>query len=87
MISSGVGGLYEFIQSEPDELTRLEIVQRVTSKLRRREVIAPESILVTLNFSGDRLIIQAAFRFVDEDHPRQLNLAVDPVGVEVINGD
>ena len=33
-------GLYEFIQSEPDELTRLEIVQRVTSKLRRREVIA-----------------------------------------------
>ena len=80
-------GLYEFIQSEPDELTRLEIVQRVTSKLRRREVIAPESILVTLDFSGDRLIIRAAFRFVDEDNPRQLNIAVDPVGVEVINGD
>ena len=52
-----------------------------------REVIAPESILVTLDFSGDRLIIRAAFRFADEDNPRQLNIAVDPVGVEVVNGD
>ena len=37
-------GLYEFIQSEDTELTRLEITQRVRSKLRKREVILPETI-------------------------------------------
>ena len=62
-------------------------MQRVTSKLRRREVIAPESITVTLDFDSDILIVRAAFRFADEDNPRQLNIAVDPVGVEVVNGD
>lgn len=80
-------GLYEFIQSEPDELTRLEIIQRVKSKLRRREVILPDSIAVTLGMDGDSLLLQAAFQFVGEDGARQLNLAIDPVGVEVVSSD
>ena len=32
-------GLYDFVQSEDDELTRLEIVQRARRGLQRREVI------------------------------------------------
>ena len=34
--------LYDFIQSEDDELTRLEIVQRARLGLQKREVILPE---------------------------------------------
>lgn len=42
-------GLYDFIQSEDTELTRLEITQRVRLKLQKREVILPESIEMVNN--------------------------------------
>ena len=39
-------GLYDFIQSEDDDLTRLEIAQRARVGLQRREVIRPETVQV-----------------------------------------
>ena len=80
-------GLYEFIQSEFDELTRLEITQRVRSKLGRREVILPESIAVTLDLQNDNLIVRTSFQFAEENEPRQLNIVVDSVSVEVVSND
>ena len=62
-------GLYEFIQSEFDELTRLEITQRVRSKLGLREVILPESIAVTLDLQNDNLIVRTSFQFTEENEP------------------
>ena len=46
-------GLYDFIQSEDTELTRLEMTQRVKSKLQRREVILPETIGITITRADD----------------------------------
>lgn len=80
-------GLYEFIQSEYDELTRLEISQRVRSKLQRREVILPESILVNLELLEDSLLVCASFQFQNENDARQLNVMIDPVSVEVVSND
>ena len=80
-------GLYEFIQSEFDELTRLEITQRVRSKLGLREVILPESIAVTLDLQNDNLIVRTSFQFAEENEPRQLNSVVDSVSVEVVSND
>jgi len=80
-------GLYEFIQSEYDELTQLEISQRVRNKLQRREVILPESILVNLELREDSLLVCASFQFRDEDDARQLNVTIDPVSVEVVSDD
>lgn len=80
-------GLYEFIQSEFDELTQLEITQRVRSKLERRKVILPESIAVTLDLQNDNFIVHTSFRFAEEHEPRQLNIIVDSVSVEVVSND
>ena len=77
-------GLYEFIQSEDDDLTRLEIAQRARLGLQKREVIAPESIEVNVDFSDDVFRLRCSFRFLPEDEPRELNVVVSAVGVEVI---
>ena len=77
-------GLYEFIQSEDSELTRLEIFQRVRSKLHKREVILPETIQLQVSFQDGAFNIYCAFRFAGEAEDRRLNIIVDPVSVEVI---
>lgn len=76
-------GLYDFIQSEDDDLTRLEIVQRARTRLQRREVIRPESIEVSVDFCDDTFLLSCAFQFIEEETPRTLSLVIDAVGVEV----
>lgn len=76
-------GLYDFIQSEDDDLTRLEIVQRARAGLQKREVILPESIEVSVDFDGDAFILYCLFQFIEEESPRTLSLVIDAVGVEV----
>ena len=50
-------GLLEFLQAEDDDLTRLEISERVKDKLRRRKEIRAETITVTILFEDDILKI------------------------------
>lgn len=76
-------GLYDFIQSEDTELTRLEIVQRIRSKLKKREIILSETINIKFNFIDDTIRIFCSFRFVEETEDRQLNIVVSAIGVEV----
>ena len=64
-------GLYDFIQSEDGDLVRLE-------------VIVPESIEVEVSFSDDVFRLWCSFRFTDEESPRELNVVVSAVDVEVI---
>jgi hypothetical protein len=59
-------GLYDFIQSEDTELTRLEITQRVRLKLQKREVILPESIEISIAFEDDAVVLHCSFRFAGE---------------------
>lgn len=77
-------GLYDFIQSEDTELTRLEITQRVRSKLQKREVILPETICITITRADDTARLRCTFRFAGEDRARTLNIVIDAVSVEVI---
>lgn len=76
-------GLFDFVQSEDDDLTRLEITQRARLGLQKREVIVPESIEVDVSFSGDTFRVYCSFRFTEEDEPRELNIIIGAVNVEV----
>lgn len=78
-------GLYEFIQSEDTELTRLEITQRVRGKLQRREVILPETISISIDRMDDTFRLRCTFRFAGEDTDRDLNIVIDAVSVEVVS--
>lgn len=79
--------LYDFIQSEDDELTRLEIAQRARLGLQKREVILPETIETSVDHVDDAFRLYCSFRFAGESEPRQLNVVIDPVNVEVVNDD
>lgn len=77
-------GLYDFIQSEDDALTRLEIAQRVRVGLQKREVIVPESIQVDVSFEDDTFVLCCSFQFDEEETARALNVIISAVGVEVV---
>ena len=77
-------GLYDFIQSEDSELTRLEITQRARSKLQTREVILPDSIEISIDFNDDVFLLRCSFRFGEESEARNLNVVIGAVSVEVI---
>lgn len=79
--------LYDFIQSEDDELTRLEIAQRARLGLQKREVILPETIETSVDHVDDAFRLYCSFQFAEESEPRQLNVAIGPVNVEVVNDD
>lgn len=79
--------LYDFLQSEDDELTRLEIAQRARAGLQKREVILPETIEVSVDYVEDAFRLYCSFRFAEESKPRQLNVVIDSVSVEVVSDD
>lgn len=76
--------LLDFIQSQDDELTRLEIGQRVKTKLAQRSEIDGESIEMLIRFDGDYIQIQARFKLVNVERELQLDIGLDRVKVEVI---
>ena len=71
-------GLYDFIQSEDTELTRLEITQK-------GEVILPESIEISIAFEDDTVVLHCSFRFAEEDERRELDVIIGAVSVEVVS--
>lgn len=76
-------GLYDFIQSEDSDLTRLEITERVRMKLKKREVILTESIGVRIECREDNFFLYCSFKFNEESEPRNLNVVIGAVAVEV----
>ena len=63
---------------------RLEIAQRARLGLQKREVIVPESIEIDVGFLDDTFRLRCSFQFADEEEPRELNVVISAVGVEVI---
>lgn len=76
-------GLYDFIQSEDDELTRLEIAQRARVGLQKREVILPESVQINVDFEDDAFVLRCYFQFDEEEERRTLTVIISAVDVEV----
>jgi hypothetical protein len=79
--------LYDFIQSEDDDLTRLEIAQRARTGLQKRDVILAETIGINIDYGDDKFHLYCTFRFTGETDDRQLNVVIDAVSVEVVNSD
>lgn len=79
--------LFDFIQSEDDELVRLELMQRARLGLQKREVILPESIDVSVTHDGDAFRLRCSFRFAEESEARKLTVVIDAVNVEVVTSD
>lgn len=76
--------LYDFVQSEDDELIRLEIAQRARLGLQKREVILPETIEVSVKYRDDTFLLRCSFRFAEESEARELGVVIGAVSVEVI---
>jgi len=77
--------LLDFVQAQDEELTRVEIRQRIETKLSRRPEIDVESIEVSINFQSDKLLISVAFKFADSPEKYELNFTLDRVKVEVVS--
>lgn len=76
-------GLAGFLQAEEDELTRLEITERVKEKLRRRQEIKPETVTADISFERDTIRVTARFQFVTGGITQNLIIGLSRVNVEV----
>lgn len=77
-------GLREYLHREYDELTRLEISQRIQSKLSQRPEVDSSTIEIQMGLTGDQLMMDIYFRLVEETEQEHLQVSLDRVGVEVI---
>lgn len=76
--------LLDFLQSQDDELTRIEIEQRIKTKLGKRPEVDVESIVVNVEFSGSAITAQTSFSFIDDSKVYVLTVGLDRVKVEVV---
>lgn len=76
--------LIDFIQSEDDDLTALEIKERIKTKLEKREIIDQDSVEIKTTFGDDIIGITVTFRFINSDDTYSLSITLDRVSVEVI---
>lgn len=79
--------LLDFIQSDDDDLIRLEIKERVKSKLERRPEIDAESIQTSIQFEEDVLKLNLLFRLINGDQDYSIDIELSRVNVEVIDDD
>ncbi len=78
--------LPDFQQSQSDDLTLLELRQRVRAKLAEREEIDTSSITVTVT-TGDTVSLLVVWRYVGETATTQLDISIGRVEIEVITVD
>jgi len=78
--------LLDFLHSL-DETTKLEIEERVRSKLAAREQIDAESIAVISEFREDVLTVQAYFRLTGMAELQRVEVSLNRVQVEVVESD
>lgn len=79
--------LLDFVQSEDDELTLIEIKERIREKLEKREIIDADTITTGVQFEADALKILVTFCFVGSSETYSVSVTVDRVNVEVIEID
>ena len=73
----------DLLGPDHDALTRLEMTQRVRANLKKREVILPETIAVSVSYEEDLFRLRCSFQFSGESGVRQLDLIIGAVDVEV----
>lgn len=75
--------LLDFIQRDDDELTRIEIQERVRSKMAKHPEVDGASVQATIYFSDDTLQINILFRRTDSSNTYRMNVSLDRIHVEV----
>ena len=75
-------GLLDFMQGEYDDFTRMEIQQRIRSKLSKRDYIDAGSIQTAVDFDGHSYHVRIAFR--KNDSSKGYSIDIESNGVEVI---
>lgn len=76
-------GLLEFLQSEDNAFTRLEISQRVKDKLSRRSEINVTTINLGFEFQEETLLLHVKFQMKDESRTQLVTLELSRVNMEV----
>lgn len=76
--------LLDFVQAQEDDLTRIEVQQRISTKLSRRIEIDIETIDVKVDFNSDKLFIEVSFGFIFGSEKYVIKLELDRVKVEVV---
>lgn len=76
--------LLDFMQVQDDELERIEIEQRIRTKLSRREEIDNETIKIGLSFQDDKMTVKTTFKFIDDSKQYDLEVLLDRVRAEVV---
>lgn len=79
--------LMDFLQGSDDEFKKLEITERVKSKLAARQEINVESISVEVAFDKDLFFIHAYFQLVGSDAMQSIAVSLNRVQVEVTEID
>lgn len=79
--------LLDFIQSDDDDLTSLEIKERVRSKLEKRLEVDIESVQTNIIFNEDILRLRISFRLLNDSQTHEIDVELSRVNVEVIEGD
>lgn len=77
--------LIDFKAALQDELTTLEIEQRVHTKLAAHEDIAVDSIDVTTSWIDEQITIAVSFRLLSDGELQQLKLNIGRTEIEVID--
>ena len=78
--------LLDFCHREIGELEELQIKNRVTEKLKKREEINPHSIEVGVSRMEDDIVnIHVGFKIANEDVSYQMNLELDGAEVKLVD--
>lgn len=79
--------LLDFLHRTDEELTRIEIQERIRDKMAKRPEVDISSLQTQVYFSDDELRIDILFRRTDGDETYQLGIVLDRIRVEVIDDD
>lgn len=79
--------LLDFIQRDDDELTRIEIQDRVRRKMAKHPEVDGSSVNTEVGFSDDILNIKILFKRKDSANIYLMQVALDRVRVEVMEDD
>lgn len=79
--------LLDFIQRDDDELTRIEIQDRVRRKMSKHPEVDSSSVSTEVSFSGDVLNIKIIFKRKDSNNAYLMQVALDRIRVEVMEDD
>lgn len=76
--------LLDFIQRDDDEFTRIEIQERVRSKMAKHPEVDGSSVQTQARFSDDTLQVDILFKRLDSSDIYLMSVALDRVRMEVV---